>query len=159
MVSAEQYECIHYLCACHWYPPCSTGNLGVVCITTFFNFHHYNFHNLSTHHHTCMVLTFKTRAQFSICYSSATLSSEGQVCCTNSSVSFKYATFTATPDESSCVTLEWNCGQCTGNTGRTCQTQITGECDLMQTDVSCTVCATNSNFVWTRQIGVGAEGF
>jgi hypothetical protein len=101
--------------------------------------------------------TLSAHSESTICSAySSSLGPGAMICCTNTSVSFTtlmlYATFVDNNRMSGCVELDWTCGGCTSQTGRVCGGTYKYMCGLAQQEVSCQVCISNGNFVFTEQV-------
>jgi hypothetical protein len=106
----------------------------------------------------------RIHAQSLICSTSSSALAPGAgICYYNSSTTFKelevYATATDMNRMNGCLTLSWACGLCVSNTGRVCESEFQYLCSVSQQDVYCSVCAYNSNMLFTEQVYLQIEGY
>jgi hypothetical protein len=103
-------------------------------------------------------------AQSLICStSSSALVPGASVCCYNTSVTFKqleiYATANDMNSMNGCLTISWSCGSCVSNIGRVCESAYSYQCNVPQQEVYCSVCAYNSNMVFTEQVYLQVDAY
>jgi hypothetical protein len=109
-------------------------------------------------------LYHRITAQSLICStSSSALAPGASVCCYNASVTFKQLEIYATSEDmngmSGCLTISWSCGSCVSNTGRVCQSDYSYQCSVPQQAVYCSICAYNSNLVFTEQVSLQVDAY